>query len=198
MIFGGYCVCVKTFVESNDTANESERLYNFGEPVTHDTYLRLHWKKIGTYYIQYNAVVVQSGQELAGTIDGGDSSEELFAGHKVTMVNVWATWCPPCVAEMPDLEKLSASLAEKDCQIIGICKDANREETLAEANRILDEAGVSFTNLVFSSDMLFANISIYPSTFFIAEDGTILTEPVEGANMYAYNNTLGKALAQVG
>ena len=66
-------------VTNPNTANESERLYNFGEPVTHDTYLRLHWKKIGTYYIQYNAVVVQSGQELAGTIDGGDSSEELFA-----------------------------------------------------------------------------------------------------------------------
>ena len=62
-----------------DPETGEETLYNFGEPVTHDTYLILHWKKIGTYLVSYNAVVTQNGETLAGTIDGGDSNEMLFA-----------------------------------------------------------------------------------------------------------------------
>lgn len=63
--------------EVNQETGE-ETLYNFGEPVTHDTYLILHWKKIGTYRISYNAEVVQDGENIIGTVDGGDSNEELF------------------------------------------------------------------------------------------------------------------------
>ena len=47
-----------------------EELYSFGDPVTHNTTLRLHWKKIGTYYVSYDAGI--------GTIDTGDSNETLF------------------------------------------------------------------------------------------------------------------------
>ncbi len=56
----------------------SETLYHFGEPVTHDTRLILHWKKIGTYYVSYNAVVEQDGTTIAGSIDNGDANEQLF------------------------------------------------------------------------------------------------------------------------
>ena len=135
----------------------------------------------------------------AQTLDGETvTSEDLFGGHKVTMVNVWATWCGPCIKELKDLEKLNASLADKGCQVIGVCQDAADSEALAEAIRILEEKGVSYPNLVFNSDLLFANVNVFPSTFFIAEDGTILTKPVEGANLNAYNSALKKALSQVG
>ena len=126
------------------------------------------------------------------------TSEELFSGHKVTLVNVWATWCGPCVHELPDLERLNASLAEKDCQVIGVCQDAANDEMTAEALQVLAGSGVSYPNLVFTSDLLFANVSFFPTTFFIGEDGTILTPPVEGANIGAYQSTLNQALAQVG
>lgn len=59
-------------------ADGTETLYNFGEPVTHNVKLKLHWKKIGTYYVQYNPVVTQSGLTLTGTIDSGDNNEQLF------------------------------------------------------------------------------------------------------------------------
>lgn len=126
------------------------------------------------------------------------TSEELFSGHKVTLVNVWATWCGPCVHELPDLERLNASLAEKDCQVIGVCQDAANDEMTAEALQVLAGSGISYPNLVFTSDLLFANVSFFPTTFFIGEDGTILTAPVEGANIGAYQSTLNQALAQVG
>ena len=49
------------------------------------------------------------------------TSKELFADHKITMINIWATWCTHCVRELPELEKMSKEWAEQDCQIIGIC-----------------------------------------------------------------------------
>ena len=48
----------------------SETLYKFGEPVMHNTLLRLHWKQVGTYYIRYDAA--------EGTMDDADSNEETF------------------------------------------------------------------------------------------------------------------------
>ena len=65
-------------VTNPNTDNETEALYDFSSPITHDLYLRLHWKKIGTYYINYNATVSQGGVTLTGTLDSADSNETLF------------------------------------------------------------------------------------------------------------------------
>ncbi|NDC07815.1 MAG: TlpA family protein disulfide reductase [Oxalobacteraceae bacterium] len=43
---------------------------------------------------------------------------------KVLLINFWATWCPPCVSEMPDLVALQNDLARKNLQVIGIGIDS--------------------------------------------------------------------------
>lgn len=45
-------------------------------------------------------------------------------GNKPLIVNFWATWCAPCVQEMPELSALQAELAPKDIQLIGIGIDS--------------------------------------------------------------------------
>ena len=103
-------------------------------------------------------------------------SEELFAAHAVTMVNIWATWCGPCKAEMPELGELARRLeAEgKDAAIVGICNDADEEpDTCRE---ILAERGVDYLNLLPFVDMeekLY--LTTLPTTLFVNRDA-----PIEG------------------
>ena len=108
-------------------------------------------------------------------------SEELFAAHAVTMVNIWATWCGPCKAEMPELGELARRLeAEgKDAAIVGICNDADEEpDTCRE---ILAERGVDYLNLLPFVDMeekLY--LTTLPTTLFVNRDGLIILAPIEG------------------
>ena len=73
------------------------------------------------------------------------TAEELFSQHKLTMINLWGTYCGPCIGEMPDLEILSQRLAEKDCAIVGVVVDvAGLEDTarLETAREIIADTGV--------------------------------------------------------
>ena len=149
-------------------------------------------------WVQYGQVGEKVSFETLTLNGDAITSGDLFSGHKVTMVNIWATWCQPCIAEMPQLEKLNAGFAEKDCQIIGLCVDAVNDEATAEALTILEKAGVTYPNIILSPEMKWANVGVFPTSFFISEDGTILTERVEGAYISSYPTVLGNALAQVG
>lgn len=128
------------------------------------------------------------------------SSKDLFAGNKVTMINIWATWCPPCKFELPELEKLSKELADKDCGIIGIVKDTVEEDTAAdEAKKILSNAGVTYTNIAANDDILnqLPRLAM-PTTYFVDSEGRVLTVPVKGAYLEKYTSKIEEALKSVG
>ena len=50
------------------------------------------------------------------TITGETVTNEIFAAKKITVLNIWGTFCPPCIAEMPELGKMARSLPD-DAQI---------------------------------------------------------------------------------
>ena len=108
-------------------------------------------------------------------------SEELFAAHELTMVNIWATWCGPCKTEMPELGELARRLeAEgRDAAIVGICFDADEEpDTCRE---VLDERNVDYLNLLpFDGMAEELNFTMLPTTLFVNRDGLILLPPIEG------------------
>ena len=64
-------------------------------------------------------LVGQTGFE-AHDMEGNAVSSEIFAQSKITMVNVWATYCNPCLNEMPALGELAQAYDAGDFQIIGI------------------------------------------------------------------------------
>ena len=132
-------------------------------------------------------------------LDGNPvTSQELFGGHKITMVNIWATWCINCKSEMKELEELNKEWAEKGCQIIGICDDADEEEMIPAAKKILEEKGVTFPN-VRSTEVIrdqFPSVGL-PTTYFVDSEGRILGSPIVGKNVEQYTETLQQLLSEM-
>lgn len=125
--------------------------------------------------------------------------KDLCAGHKVTMINCWGTWCGYCVAELPDLEELNKEFEAQDCQIVGICENGWKEGKKELAQKQLKEAGVTFTNVLgyegFSEDL---SISGYPTSFFVDSEGRVLTShPVSDASIEKYKAALKEALGNL-
>ena len=58
------------------------------------------------------------------SLDGEAVSLSDFVGEKVVLVNVWATWCGPCVVEMPSMQRLYDALGNEDFEILAVSVDA--------------------------------------------------------------------------
>ena len=130
-------------------------------------------------------------------LDGNEVTESILAGKDVTMINIWGTFCPPCIAEMPDLAKLSDSLPE-NAQIIGLLCDVSLSDrsALQDAKSITAEAGTNYPCLLLN-DSLGEYISQYmyvPTTIFVDSEGNQVGEPVIGADFNAYTARLKAVL----
>jgi thiol-disulfide isomerase/thioredoxin len=82
--------------------------------------------------------------------DGSATSLAAFAG-KTVLVNLWATWCVPCRAEMPALDRLDAALGGDTFSVVAVNVDQNNPE---RARAFLGEIGVK--RLAFYADPTFA------------------------------------------
>lgn len=129
-------------------------------------------------------------------LDGNPvKSEDLFAGHPVTMLNLWATWCGPCINELPELDRINKELAEQNCQIIGIVTDADKDEKLKKGKELLEKQGATYTNLAAFDglgDMLPQDS--WPTSYFVDENGTLLGEPISGAMVGLYPERIKELL----
>ena len=128
------------------------------------------------------------------------TSEELFGKNRITMVNIWATYCGYCIEEMPDLEKLSHSLEEKDCGIIGMVGDirgVDDRELIEEAKKIIEATGVTYPNVLpWDNWMDMLPVPGYPTTYFVDSEGRVIGEPAVGARGAAdYEALVDEALA---
>jgi peroxiredoxin len=100
------------------------------------------------------------------------SLESSLKSNKAVLVNFWATWCPPCREEIPDLVKLYAAKKSAGLEIIGVDvgESAKRVAAFAEKN------GMTFP-VVLDEDQSVAEaygVSGIPTTFLIASDGRVL------------------------
>lgn len=120
----------------------------------------------------------------AQDMNGNKVTNDIFNKSKLSVVNFWFTGCEACIGEMPELEKLSTKLKEKDVQLIGICTDANNEDYKAEAKKILEKNGVTFTNLAMDSnseiDSYLKSIVAFPTTIIVNSEGKIVGETIIG------------------
>lgn len=126
----------------------------------------------------------------ASDLDGNEVTQSLFEGHPVTMVNVWATFCGPCLGEMPELGELHNEYAETGFQIVGIVTDALAQDGSVSqsqvelARQIAGETGAGYTHLLPSEDLIASllwQIDSVPTTIFVDETGALIGKGYLGA-----------------
>ena len=83
-------------------------------------------------------------------LDGNTQTEKLFEGKKLTVLNIWATYCGPCIQEMPALAEIHEEYAAKGVQIVGIVSDVPAvESTTADTARtLIKDTGANYVNLL--------------------------------------------------
>ena len=145
-----------------------------------------------------------SMQEIGGEV----YTQEMFADYDVTMVNIFTTWCTPCINEIPDLEKLRNEMADQGVNVVGIVLDAidnygNVDGGAVEKAGILaDQTGVTYPFLI--PDDTFLNGRLYgieavPETFFVNREGAVIGESYTGSrSLEEWKAIVEEKLADVG
>ena len=105
-------------------------------------------------------------------IDGMEMPLAAFHG-KLVVLNVWATWCPPCRKELPSLQRLSTSLDDERFVIVGLSLDQDN----VAVREYLHDKGVTYANFLDRNMGIAKNVlgmKAYPDTFFIGPNGILL------------------------
>jgi len=105
-------------------------------------------------------------------LDGNVRSLADFKG-KTVLLNFWATWCLPCVAEMPALERVHQLLKEQGLEVVAISVDGDR----TKVKDFVQKNGLSFTVLHdpgFKTPPKFG-VSGFPETIFVDSQGRIIS-----------------------
>lgn len=133
-------------------------------------------------------------------LDGNEVTQEIFADAEITMINFWATFCGPCIKEMPELQKIHAKY-EGRAQIIGVPSDVNfddKESTeYKNAIKTLKWAEAEFKNVKPAGGLeaIMQNMQFVPTTIFVDSEGKIIGEPVVGADTEQYKARIEEYLS---
>ncbi len=106
--------------------------------------------------------------------DGSGELDLLAATEgKVALVDLWATWCVPCVAELPHLQELSEDLPEEDFLMLGIVLDSGDAEGV---NEFIAERDISYPNVMGENEDrdAFGPFLGYPTKYLIDRDGKLV------------------------
>lgn len=142
----------------------------------------------------------------AEDIDGNEVTQEILKDYDLTVMNVWGTFCSPCIREMPDLGELSAEYAEKGVQIIGVVIDVRNsdgsfsESGIAEAKELIASTGANYLHLLPSDDLMdihLETVSSIPYTIFLDKEGNILDTTIGSMNKENWKKTIDSILKEM-
>jgi cytochrome c biogenesis protein CcmG/thiol:disulfide interchange protein DsbE len=121
-------------------------------------------------------------------LDGGEISLAGLRGH-VVLVNLWASWCPPCLEEMPSLERLHQQLGGQGLMIVGVSADTEEPDIVS----VVQKDALSFT-IARDPDGKMANAyhaTGYPESYLV-DRGGVLREAFIGPVEFDAPETLAR------
>ena len=140
-------------------------------------------------------------------LTGATVTDQRFSENRLTMINVWGTFCPPCIREMPDLAKLSEANKAKGVEVLGLVIDlTDRKGTVLEKQRkdadsIISQTGASYTHLVPTPAMMggfLRGVQVVPTTIFVDKNGKQVGDAYMGARSQAdWQKIIDSLLAKV-
>ena len=124
----------------------------------------------------------------------------------MTILNIWATWCAPCVGELPELQKISSAFAEQNVQIVGVLQDGVTElgapdkEIIGNALALLKNANADYTVILPDETLTtkFINkMQYFPTTFFIDSKGAVVHTVIGSKDYKGWKNEIDTILDQI-
>ena len=126
-------------------------------------------------------------------LDGKMVSLSDYKG-KVVLVNIWATWCPPCVAEMPSMEKLYNKFKGENFEILAVSIDTLGLKAVAP---FMTKSNLTFPALIDTEGAIKTvyGVTGIPESFIIDKQGILIKKiigPVDWAapNIFRFFNVL--------
>ena len=124
-------------------------------------------------------------------------TQDIFANKDITILNIWGTYCSPCINEMPELATWNKELPD-NVQLIGLVIDVDSETKLNKdtALEIVNTTAADYTHILYNNSLnsFLVNVMAIPTTLFIDKEANILGEPIVGAYVRAYKDRLDKLL----
>ena len=140
-----------------------------------------------------NGVTVNMPEFSTTDMDGNKVTNDIFADYDLTVVNFWATYCNPCIDELPELAEWKKELPD-NVNLIGLLVDVDEKgsDQYKLAEKIIKETGADYQHLIATEefDDLISDLVGVPTTFFVDSTGKIIGEPFAGADVDAYKQTV--------
>ena len=128
-------------------------------------------------------------------LDGNPvSSETLFGENKITLVNIWATWCGPCINELSELQAIHARNQDKGCGVVGLLID----DDIEKARQLISENGITYPVILVPKEfsMIFP-YQVIPTSFYVDGNGKFMETKFSGAYPEMYEDVLIAMLDQI-
>ena len=126
-------------------------------------------------------------------LNGAAHSIADYAGRPV-LINAWATWCPPCKAEMPALHEFYLKHKAEGFELLAV----NSGDSRAEVQQFIAQTGFTFPVLLDTNKDVLDGLGVsgLPTSIFVGRDGTVKTIHVGGLTPDAIEQTLTPLLSQ--
>ncbi|HYC57110.1 MAG TPA: TlpA disulfide reductase family protein [Candidatus Binatia bacterium] len=117
------------------------------------------------------------------SLDGKTRKLSIYRGQ-VVLVNLWATWCPPCIEEMPLLNRIAEQYKDRGLIVLGVAGD----DDVSRVQEFVERTPLKFEILLDPDGAIGTQYGItgYPETFFVDREGRIRDKiigriPAQGA-----------------
>jgi len=123
-------------------------------------------------------------------LDGKQVKLSDYRG-KWVIVNYWATWCPPCREEMPELESFHAAHEKDDAVVLGLNTEVIDKQRILD---FLDEYFISYPNFIVGpvAESPLGRIPGLPTTFVLNPEGELVARQVGGVTREMIENFIDK------